>query len=173
LRLITINTFVLSYNNLTKPVTVMNPKTWPLKALTVIAGKSLLALLLVSFPACKKDNSPQIPNVYVNLSLDISSTFYIELNSVGGWVNITGGYKGITIYRVSTDEFVAFERCCPYDPDVDAARVAVDTSGLTLSDAVCGSRFLILDGSVVNGPATAPLKQFRTVFDGDILKIYN
>jgi nitrite reductase/ring-hydroxylating ferredoxin subunit len=134
----------------------------------------LLAVLLVFILAsCKKDKGPQIPNVYVNLNLDISSTLYIELNSVGGWVNITGGYKGITVYRSSIDEFVAFERCCSYDPDVNAARVVVDTSGLTLTDAVCGSQFLILDGSVVTGPATAPLLQYRADFDGDNLHIYN
>jgi hypothetical protein len=151
----------------------MNPKTGPLTKLTVNAVKILFVLLIILPCSCKKDERPQIPNVYVNLTLDISSTLYIELNSVGGHVNLTGGYKGITVYRLSTDEFVAFERCCSYDPDVADARVVVDTSGLTLSDAVCGSQFLILDGSVVNGPATAPLKQYRTQFDGDYLKIYN
>jgi hypothetical protein len=135
--------------------------------------KYAIMLLVIFALSCKKDDRPQIPNVYVNLNLDISSTLYIELNSVGGWVNLTGGYKGITVYRMSTDEFVAFERCCPYDPDVSAARVTVDTAGLTLSDAVCGSRFLILDGSVINGPATSPLKQYHADFDGDFLHIYN
>jgi hypothetical protein len=132
-----------------------------------------LLFLIVIMYSCKKDKGPQIPNLYVSLNLDISSTIYIELNSVGGWVNITGGYKGIIVYRVTMDEFVAFERCCSYDPDVEAARVVVDTSGLTLTDAVCGSRFLILDGSVVNGPATQPLKQYHADYDGDILHIYN
>ena len=133
----------------------------------------VFALLLISVSGCKKEQQAEIPNVYVNLDLDISSTLYIELNTVGGHVNLTGGYKGITVYRESIDQFIAFERCCSYDPDVEAARVVVDTAGLSLTDPVCGSKFLILDGSVIKGPATAPLKQYRTSFDGDNLHIYN
>jgi hypothetical protein len=137
-------------------------------------GLLLLSVFLLATDAgCKKDYYKEIPSVYVDVYLDISSTLYIELSTVGGYVNLTGGYRGITVYRGSIDEFVAFERCCPYDPEVDSARVKVDTSGLTLSDAACGSTYLILDGSVVDGPATMPLKQYRTYFDGDILHITN
>jgi hypothetical protein len=143
-----------------------------MKKITAFSFLILFAAALIT-SSCKKEAYADIPNVYVNLSLDISSTFYIELNNVGGWVNLTGGYRGITVYRSSYDTFVAFERCCPYDADVDAAMVEVDASGLTLTDSICGSTFLILDGSVVNGPATVPLKQYRADFDGDILRIYN
>ena len=130
----------------------------------------LSALLIIS---CKKDNRVQIPNVYVNINLDISSTIYIELNNVGGYVNITGGYKGITVRRNDISDFVAFERCCSYDPTVPAAIVTVDSSGLSLTCHVCGSKFLILDGSIIKGPATQPLKQYNTSFDGEILNIHN
>jgi Rieske Fe-S protein len=88
-------------------------------------------------------------------------------------VNLTGGYRGITVYRASQYDFVAFERCCTYDVEVDSARVDVDPSGLSLSCPACGSQFLILDGSIITGPATRPLKQFYTQFDGDDLHIYN
>ena len=124
-------------------------------------------------PSCKKDRRTEIPNVYVNLYLDVNSTMYLELNLVGGWVNITGGYRGITVYRSSTDDFVAFERTCPHDADVESAYVSVDDSGLTLTCASCGSRFLILDGSVVDGPSTLPLKQYYTTYDGTTLHIFN
>jgi hypothetical protein len=142
-----------------------------------ISLRSIALLLLAGAfffgTACKKDSYSDIPNVYVNLHLDISSTLYMELTHVGGWLNLTGGYKGITVYRSSTVEFVAFERCCPYDPTVPDARVFVDDSGLSLTDPECGSQFLILDGSVIQGPAGMPLKQYRTNFDGDNLHIYN
>jgi hypothetical protein len=144
-----------------------------LKKITFKIALVVSVCSLISILGCKKDSYSEIPNVYVNLNLDITSTLYIELTHVGGWVNLTGGYRGITVYRLSDAEFMAFERCCPYDPNVEGARVAVDTSGLTLTDAVCTSRFLIIDGSVVKGPATMPLKQYRTEFDGDNLHIYN
>jgi len=133
----------------------------------------LSAALLLLFVSCKKDVKNPIPDVYVNFYLNISSTLYIELASVGGWVNLTGGYKGIVVYRSSTDEFMAFERACPYDWEVDSAYVSVEPSGLVLKCKSCGSEFLIIDGSIVNGPATVSLKQYYTEYDGQNVHVYN
>ncbi len=133
----------------------------------------LSAAMLFIFVSCKKDVKNPIPDVYVNFYLNISSTLYIELASVGGWVNLTGGYKGIVVYRSSADEFMAFERACPYDWDVDSAYVSVEPSGLVLKCKSCGSEFLIIDGSIVNGPATVSLKQYNTEYDGQNVHVYN
>jgi len=130
-------------------------------------------VVILLFLSCKKDKSEQIPDVYVNFSLNIASTLYLELSTVGGWVNVTGGYKGIVIYRMSTDEFVAFDRACPYDWKVDSAIVNVDTSGLVLTCHSCDSKFLIIDGSVVSGSASLGLKQYHADYDGQMLHVYN
>jgi len=141
------------------------------KYLTLILSVLFCGLLLFSF--CKKEEHPTIPNVYVDFYVDVSSTIYIELNTIGGWVYLTGGYKGILVYRNSVEDFVAFERTCPYDPDDDDAIIEVESSGLTVIDSCCMSRYLIIDGSVVNGPSTIPLKQYRTTFDGNMLHVFN
>lgn len=133
----------------------------------------LLFFLLPLLVSCKKNNPNPVPDVYVNLYLNITSTIYLELSSVGGFVNITGGYRGIVVYRVSSDEFVAFDRACPYDWQSDNGYVTVDTSGLTLTCAACGSQYLILDGSNVKGPSAIMLKQYRNDFDGNNLHLYN
>lgn len=125
------------------------------------------------FNACKKQNKNPIPETYVNFYLNISSTLYLKLASVGGWENITGGYKGIVVYRKSTDEFAVFERACPHDWENDSAFVSVESSGLILSCKSCLSEFLILDGSVVQGPSNLPLKQYKSDFDGQTLHVYN
>lgn len=128
--------------------------------------------LILSF-SCRKDSSyDPIPNVYVNLSLDLSSTLYVELSTIGGWVYLTGGYKGIVVYRLSEYDFVAYDRACSYDPS-NSCRLEMDKSGLQLTDSCCGSQFIILDGSVHTPPATAPLKAYNTQFDGQYLRIYN
>jgi nitrite reductase/ring-hydroxylating ferredoxin subunit len=132
----------------------------------------ILISLMVLFSTCNKNDDP-IPNAYVNLFLGINSTQYVELNSIGGWVNVTGGVRGIVVYRKSLDEFVAFERNCPYQPSNDCARIQVESSGVTAIDSCCGSRFILIDGSIVNGPATISLKQYNTSFDGVTLHIYN
>lgn len=109
----------------------------------------------------------------IDIYLDINNANYNDLNVIGGYVYLTGGYKGLIVYRSSYDSFVALERACPYHPTGDCERLVVDTSGLTVSDPVCGSRFLILDGSIVNGPATRPAATYHTLFDGIYLRIYN
>jgi len=133
----------------------------------------IVSLCALIFCSCKKEIQDPIPDVYVNFSMNISSTFYIELSSVGGWVNVSGGYKGITVYRLSSEEFVAFERACPFDWKIDSAIVNVKPSGLILKCPACSSEFLIIDGSIVNGPSAIGLKKYNTNFDGQFLYIYN
>lgn len=138
-------------------------------------GISLIVVLLLSsaWSCNKKVEHENIPNVAVNLYLDISSTLYIELSTIGGFVYVTGGYKGIVIYRVSPDEFVAYDRACPFDPTLACARIEMDPSGITMTDSCCGSNFSVLDGSIIKGPATQPLKRYHTQYDGQILRVWN
>ena len=134
--------------------------------------RSLLTILilLMLVPACKKDNQPLIPYVYVNLQLYPNSLDYIP---VGSYKYVNGGYRGIVIYRMLPDQFTVFERCCPYDPEKTGARVVVDASGSTCTDSVCKSKFILYDGTTYGGPSPYPLMQYRYSYDGEALLIYN
>jgi len=123
--------------------------------------------------SCKKKDYTEIPNVTVDLNIDVTSTIYMELNHVGGWKCFAAGYKGVLVYRSSLDEFMSFEMSCTFDPLEPNAVIEVDTSELFATDPVCGSKYLLLDGSVFNGPATIPLKRYNNNFDGTYLHIYN
>lgn len=132
---------------------------------------SLFILLFLTFSSCNKDeNQEVIPYVYVNFAMYPNTIDFIP---DGQWAYVSGGYKGIIIYRPQNDEFLAFERACPYDPLVEGARVEVESSGIIAVDSVCGSRFLLTDGSPIEGPAGISLKQYRTSYDGHILQVYN
>lgn len=147
-----------------------NFKLFPKK----IAVIFLIIILSFSVEGCFKDQVHEtIPNVAVDVYIDINSTIYLQLNTVGGWLYLTGGYKGILVYRLSETDFVAFDRTCPYDPYVPESRLEMDLGNLTVQDTVCHSKFVIIDGSVLEGPATLPMKQYRTNFDGIMLHIYN
>jgi len=132
----------------------------------------LLSVVLFAY-SCRSDKENPVPYAHVDISINVNSTQYIGLNSVGGWVYLTGGYRGIIVYRNAPEEFVAFERTCPYDSDISTARVQVENSGMTAIDSTCGSKFILIDGSVYAPPATVGLKQYRTSFDGNILRIFN
>lgn len=138
---------------------------------TIISLIFLLTFILFA-PQCKKDKD-EIPNAYVNFYIDVTSTQYLGLNNIGGWVYVTGGVRGIVIYRRTVDEFMAYERNCPYQPENSCAIIEVDNSAVMAVDSCCGSKFLIIDGSVINGPATKQLKQYQTSFDGATLHVFN
>jgi nitrite reductase/ring-hydroxylating ferredoxin subunit len=127
-------------------------------------------LITCSFSCDKETEGTSIPYVYVNFTIYPNTLDFIP---DGGWVTVTGGYKGIIIYRPLHEEFLAFERACPYDPLEDSARLEVETSGIIAVDPNCGSRFLLTDGSPVEGPATISLKQYRTRYDGYSLSVSN
>lgn len=132
---------------------------------------SAVLLLTISFLSCGKDeNRDLIPYIYVNFTMYPNT---IDFIATGQWVYVSGGYKGIIIYRPQEDEFMAYERACPYDPLTENGRVQVETSGLIAIDTVCGSRFLLTDGSPIEGPASIPLKQYRTSWDGYALQVFN
>lgn len=134
----------------------------------------VLGVLFLTSASCKKETqAPSIPYVYVNFSLNPNGTQYLQLNAVNGWETVTGGYNGILIFRKSLSEFVAFERACPYDPTASGAQVRVDKSGITCYCPVCGSKFIMTDGTPYAGPSPYPLKQYTAVYDGYLLYISN
>lgn len=134
----------------------------------------LFTLVLLMLGSCKKETpQPIIPEVLVNFSINPNSTEFLELNSPGGWVYLTGGYQGILVYRLTMTDFLAYERTCPYDPEAPGARVEMEASEITCVCPVCQSKYIILDGSPFEGPSPYLLKQYQTRYDGNILYIFN
>lgn len=122
---------------------------------------------------CKKDNNSNIPLVEVDVYIHVNDPAYNNITVPGGWTYINGGSRGIIIYRVSNDAFKAYDRHCTYDSGNSCALVSVDASNITGYDSCCGSKFILTDGSVTQGPANLPLKQYATSFDGSTLHIFN
>jgi hypothetical protein len=142
----------------------------------------LLPVILIFFYClgnigCREEGDWNIPYIRVDTTIDISSSMFHQLEFIGGWGYISSGYKGIFIYHKTENEFVALERCCTYDPTVFEAKVYYDPARGTLKDTVCRSEFQpFFDGGVSNGPATLPLRPYRTqYFDGVVkkLRIFN
>lgn len=135
----------------------------------------LTCLLLIGFlPQCKKEKQQnEIPVIAVSIAIEPNSTEYIHLNAVNGWEYITGGYRGIIVFRASTNGFMAFERACPYDWDQTSSRISVDSSGTTTVCPSCNSKFILTDGSPYSGPSPYPMKQYQTSYNGTTLFIYN
>lgn len=133
--------------------------------------KCLVTGIVIVLFSCTKDDKHPVPFVPVEFVVNIESTQHIELNSIGGWAYYSGGVRGIIIYRVSENEFTAFDRACPVHPYSDC-RVVVENPPLAV-DNCCESVFLLLDGSPVSGPSRYPLRQYRTFFNYPYLQVSN
>ena len=123
----------------------------------------LFGLLLISFISCSKTED-KVPYVPVNIQINLSNPEYINLNAIGNSIYVTGGYKGIILYRQSIDEIIAMDRACPYDPD--CSRVILDDTGIIATDTCCGSEYsVIMTGAVLKGPSEYPLRQYQCYFN--------
>jgi len=128
-------------------------------------------VLFISFSSCNKDD--EIAYTYVDIYIDINRPEFISLNSVGNYEYITGGVNGIIVYRTSVDQFMAYDRTCTYQPENNCRVSADQSNNFAECKECCNSAFLLLDGSVTHGPATKPLKQYQTTFDGTTIHIFN
>ncbi len=135
---------------------------------------TLFILVLLIVFSCRK-NEDLIPNVSVNEYINLNLPSYSNLNAVNNWIYYPAGAKGLIIFRKSTTEFVAYERACTYDPNTSGAVVYMLTNGIDAKDSICGSKFFIFDGSIINGPASRPLQQYRCTYNisANQLHIYN
>ncbi len=127
-----------------------------------------LPIILVNFIGCSKENNEHtVPLTYVNFTVQLQDPEFIDLNAPGNRVFVTGGYNlnGIVIYRVSFNEFKAYDRTCTYKVS-DNCRVdgSVDSPVLVECDC-CGSVFELNSGSPTKGPSGIALKQYKTYFN--------
>ena len=134
-------------------------------------------LILISFVSCSKDTQEQdvaIPYVPISERININDPLYVNLHNVGGWVYLNEGSRGLILYRESVEEVKAFERHCTYDPSEVCSTVDMDAGLLQANDNdCCGSVFGISNRSVIKGPASRPLLEYETQFDGTYVIITN
>lgn len=134
----------------------------------------LFLLFAFSTLQCSDEQKGEIPNVALDLYLNVNQPRYANLQAIGGWEYLTGGSKGLIVYRRSNDTFLAFDRHCTYRPSENCGRAAVDSSNIKIHCRACnGSEYSIADGTVLKGPANQPLRRYGTSFDGNVLHIYN
>lgn len=137
---------------------------------------TILVLIVLVFSSCDKQNPVDqiIPFTNVDFSINPSSIQFDNLNINGNYAYVTGGYRGIIIYNIGFGEYRAFERTSPYNyPNDFKCRVSVDESSFFAVDSCSGSKYSLLDGMPYEGPATLPLKQYKTQFDGYELHVWN
>ncbi len=122
----------------------------------------LIISLLLYMTSCGKEDDHPVP--YVRVELDINVIHY-NLNQPGMSAELVGhGYRGIFIYRVSQDQFRAFDRACPDNPHQCTLNISEENQVIAEADC-CESDFILIDGSSVNNMSNYPLREYRTSFN--------
>ncbi len=135
----------------------------------------VLGLFLLQ-AGCKKDDNAVEPPSYVNITINPNSTEYQELNTVGGWtyIDVAKPSLGIIVYRVTQNDFMAYDRLPPYEPDQCCNGNVCTTLNVDMPfvvDTCTNSTYQIIDGSPFDGPSDTPLIRYTTYYDGLTLQI--
>ncbi|WP_319479547.1 hypothetical protein [uncultured Draconibacterium sp.] len=127
-----------------------------------------IAFSFLMYSSCNEIDS-EIPDVWVGLNLDLG--LYNELTVPGNSAYFPNqGFGGVIVYCEIEGSYYAFDAACTNEIN-PSCRVAND--GVVGKCSCCESEFIFIGGSVTKGPAAAPLKQYNTSLNGNILRIYN
>ena len=134
----------------------------------------LLILTFLTLLSCREDDAA-VQNlgelaVPVDEIIDLSDPDNQNLLLPNEFKYIDGGLRGIVVINRGNGEIVAFDRNCSYLPRAKCATITMHPSRSFLLDSCCSSQFT-LNGLVKEIPASQPLLQYRTFFDGNQIRV--
>lgn len=135
----------------------------------------LMLITLFFFTGCRKNSRNPVPSIPFDITINLSLPTYSSLIGVSGWAYVNGGSRGIIVYRRGIDDFIAFDRHSPADPDgtCEFPLFPDNDNFLQLNDTCTGARFSLYDGSPISGSEFG-LRQYQTAWDGNqSLRIFN
>lgn len=133
----------------------------------------IILLALILFTSCWEGERCAVPIGLTNFQIYPNDAAYGGLNTVGGYIYLTGGHRGVIVVRMAYDQFVAYERTCPAD-STSAVVTSSDWGADLLECPVCHTLFVTAnDGLPLDGGATTcPLYQYSTSYSGGVLWVY-
>lgn len=133
----------------------------------------IATILLLISSACEPQLSDDpIPLIaFQDIEINLTLPAYSKIRVDGGMMAVSGGVRGIIIYRVNANTFNAYERNCSYHPNEASSTVDIDASNLFLKDYSCNSQFSKETGNPMGGPAWRPLRKYRTEVKGNVVTI--
>ena len=133
--------------------------------LASIAKGSALIVLSSCLYNCG-GNGPTAPDApsNVDFTIDITQNGYTALQNVGGSI-----YKdGIIVAHTDATTFVAVSQACTHQ----GTTVQLQESQHRFHCPNHGSNFN-LNGSVINGPASSPLRRYNVTVTGNNIRVYS
>ncbi len=112
---------------------------------------SFLILSILIFSACSNkpaDRNCKLPNIPVNVTINLNNPQYINLQVPGGWAYVdNSGIKGLIIYNLNGSDYRAYDRACPHlSPSKNCSKMVVQ-NGIKIICPCDNTEFNILNGA--------------------------
>ncbi|WP_375579692.1 hypothetical protein ABWH96_01035 [Marivirga tractuosa] len=129
------------------------------------------------FLSCGEEN----PEVYFDelpypdpfqLSLNLDLVSYQSLQFEKNVVLPDVGLNGVIVVKRAENDYAAFERTCPYEPEKECSIVSMN-AGQQYLECECGNSFYNLSGYPTNSPSPRKLREYYTSLSGRNLYIDN
>lgn len=140
----------------------------------VWSGIVLVALLsLVSCRGCK-DRDDILQPFPVDITININEPAYFSLTAVGGWIYYNTGTAKVILHRRTLDDIMCYDNRSPYNVSAGCT-MSVQDDNVSIKDNCSDSKWLLTDGTLLNGPASRPLLQYQTTFNTSLgtLRMFN
>ena len=102
---------------------------------STIMSRVLVLLAIILIISCDGNvNVSPVPDVPVNVEVNLNDIDNVALKQLGGYIYISGGVRGLIVYRKSQNEYKAYDRNCTFEPEKTCAVVSFHSSGFYIED---------------------------------------
>ncbi len=147
--------------------------------LNSIYMKKLLSLLTVYvlLTACSGsddsfNNNPNLADLNFRFQVNLSLPEYNNLQFPGNaYATYNYGVKGVVIYNINNDQFVAFELSDPNHPPRSCS--AMTLNGVIANCNCDDNSYNVITGQLSEGEGEYGMKPYRVERSGNVLQIFN
>ncbi|MFM7721861.1 MAG: hypothetical protein ACKO7C_02540 [Bacteroidota bacterium] len=134
--------------------------------------KTFLLLFLATFAAVScRDRNEYLQPAYFSFMVNINEPSFFDLSVPTGWVYYNGNNVNLIIYRNDLEVFHVYDARSTYNP-TDPCNCEVASDNVTIQDPCSGSKWLLSDGFLLEGPATFNLLEYDYDFDLNTGNLY-
>lgn len=136
-----------------------------------------LLLIFLIITACSGsddvlNNNPNLPDLNFRFQLNLSLPEYNDLQFPGNsFATYNEGVKGVVVYNLNNNQFVAFELSDPNHPPRNCSAMLVN--GVIASCSCDENTYNVITGELAQGDGIYTMKPYRVERSGNILQVYN
>ena len=137
--------------------------------------KTLFLFTILALSNCSNNNDLNncLQSLPINITTDLNNPQLINALVPGGFVELTGGSRGVLLMNVNGSEFIAYDKLCP----ADACSTPMTFDGSFTLKCECDNSEYGVGKGIGGTPQTegfiCPAIEYRVRKSGSVLRITN